>query len=924
MAMVFKWSQIEKVLQYEGLLDKLGHCYDFPTEVRQYLHEWLEEQQWHLLDPDNRAHEPRAQELLQKTIANLHRKYQELNGINYVLHRTRLMDAATTFQNKYSNCPCEFVRMMKQSLEKESWLLEKIQKAPKRRQAGETSSPETSGVKQPRHGCSPSVSPLHSSLHEDAKDGMEAQMVKSEPSVMKEGIPEMLHKIQAAKQRMESLKPRIQDYGELSKCWHAVKEHLQQMSEKIWTLESQLQSLQAVPAAVFEDGSGGGGGEGAGTGAGAGATFPPQGHQFQQQLLGEWQESQRVLRELMARQEVLDSHLQEQCLLRNELAALYGDTVPVLQRLQQTVVEEKTLHWRQQQQRQSNGHQQCEPAAVTLEQLQFWYESLAEVLILMHEQIQQVDPPHLAPKDPMAGHQEFLSPHLKTVQCLLISLVYSSFIVERQPDQVVLEGSRVDATTRLLVARKLNLPTPLPKVTVSALSEDQARQWTRDPSLAGQQTTSVVLKDDEAAMEFVRIGGGAGGAGGTTPTTSTSSSSSSSSPSPPHWPLSPTTPFLSSSQQLLPQESLCANFHLQLVSIGIKSRRGQERVTKQKFCFRFKTSFPIVQGINLELQVLSLPVVLISHTNQKCQALATVLWDNAFSVPKREPFEVPINVSWTQLQEELSIRCEKMTGRGLTASHLQFLSEKIFQLPGGDSYKTEVSFGQFCERALPDHNHGSGKKEKEKKDKVKKEKTNRRCTFWDWLYDAFRMIEKHLKEPWQKGYVEGFVSKAKAEKMLLCQEEGTFLLRFSDSKCGAISIAVVEKSNNGSLVVTHIEPMKLDKINFADKIKGRNKLVYLYPDIPKDHAFSEYYTPPTALGYSYKPYDHLNMEPASSLPEELAGLDISEIQSLVEEIHVPSSPVLDSEIRAMVGAKWEEEKERHDPMDNHVFAENNG
>lgn len=33
------------------------------------------------------------------------------------------------------------------------------------------------------------------------------------------------------------------------------------------------------------------------------------------------------------------------------------------------------------------------------------------------------------------------------------------------------------------------------------------------------------------------------------------------------------------------------------------------------------------------LQTLSLPVVVTVHGNQECNALATVLWDNAFSEP---------------------------------------------------------------------------------------------------------------------------------------------------------------------------------------------------------------------------------------------------------------------------------------------------
>ena len=54
------------------------------------------------------------------------------------------------------------------------------------------------------------------------------------------------------------------------------------------------------------------------------------------------------------------------------------------------------------------------------------------------------------------------------------------------------------------------------------------------------------------------------------------------------------------------------------------------------------------------------------------------------------------------------------------------------------------------------------------------------------------LTQQHLEDLWKKGYVMGFVAKAKAESLLLQQPPGTFLLRFSDSKIGGVSIAYLK------------------------------------------------------------------------------------------------------------------------------------
>ena len=61
-------------------------------------------------------------------------------------------------------------------------------------------------------------------------------------------------------------------------------------------------------------------------------------------------------------------------------------------------------------------------------------------------------------------------------------------------------------------------------------------------------------------------------------------------------------------------------------------------------------------------------------------------------------------------------------------------------------------------------------------------------TFWEWFHSMLSLTLQHMEELWKKGYVMGFFAKAKVESLLYQQPPGTFLLRFSDSMIGGVSI----------------------------------------------------------------------------------------------------------------------------------------
>lgn len=80
-----------------------------------------------------------------------------------------------------------------------------------------------------------------------------------------------------------------------------------------------------------------------------------------------------------------------------------------------------------------------------------------------------------------------------------------------------------------------------------------------------------------------------------------------------------------------------------------------------------------------------------------------------------------------------------------------------------------LTWGQFCKEPL----------------------TERNFTFWEWFYAVMKLTREHLRGPWIDGYIIGFVRKKQTEEMLQSCTNGTFLLRFSDSELGGVTIAWV-------------------------------------------------------------------------------------------------------------------------------------
>ncbi|XP_050556651.1 signal transducer and activator of transcription 5B-like isoform X13 [Spodoptera frugiperda] len=464
-----------------------------------------------------------------------------------------------------------------------------------------------------------------------------------------------------------------------------------------------------------------------------------------------------------------------------ELVDHMKENIANLRQLQSQVLDEELIKWKREQQLSGNGV----PMQSNLNTIQEWCELLADLIWTTRQQvinvarintktIVELRQPHLA---------EMLDEMSKQVTGLLSTLVTSTFVIEKQPPQVMKTNTRFTATVRLLVGGQLNVYMTPPRVNVVIISEQQAQLLLKSETQAGKGKQPVECGDilnNSGSMEY-----------------------------------QPTSRQLSVSFR-----------NMQLRKIKRAEKKGTESVMDEKLTLLFQSQFNVGGGeLVFQVWTLSLPVVVIVHGNQEPHGWATVTWDNAFSPPGRVPFAVPDKVTWGQLAETLRIKFCSATGGDLSEDNLRFLAEKIFRtslpLNNIELNAMPVSWTQFCKDALPERNF----------------------TFWEWFYMVVKVTRDYLRTLWCDHLIMGFIQKKQAEEMLSKCPAGTFLLRFSDSELGGITIAWVGEGNE----VFSLQPFTSRDLmlrSLADRVLDLTQLQFLYPNIAKDDVFSKYYTKP--------------------------------------------------------------------------------
>uniref|UniRef100_A0A8C4NUH4 Signal transducer and activator of transcription n=1 Tax=Dicentrarchus labrax TaxID=13489 RepID=A0A8C4NUH4_DICLA len=428
---------------------------------------------------------------------------------------------------------------------------------------------------------------------------------------------------------------------------------------------------------------------------------------------------------------------------RLDLSEQHQKTLALLRKQQTLILDEELIQWKRRQQLAGNGG----PHEGGLDVLQSWCEKLADLIWQNRQQIRRCE--HLTQQLPLPGPMEELLSKLNAdITDIISALVTSTFIIEKQPPQVLKTQTKFAATVRLLVGGKLNVHMNPPQVKAVIVSEQQAKALLKNESTHSESSGEIL--NNNCVMEYHQATG-----------------------------------------------TLSAHFrNMSLKRIKRSDRRGAESVTEEKFTVLFESQFSV--GGN----------------------------ELVFHVKGRVPFIVPDKVLWPQLCEALDMKykAEMHSGRGLSEDNLVFLAQKAFTSSSNnpeDYRNMTISWAQFNRESLPGRNF----------------------TFWQWFDGVVELMKKHLKPHWNDGAILGFVNKQQAQDMLLSKPNGTFLLRFSDSEIGGITIAW----NKYDRLVWNLLPYTTKDFSIrslADRISDLNHLLFLYPNRLKDEVFAKYYTPP--------------------------------------------------------------------------------
>ncbi|XP_065053259.1 signal transducer and activator of transcription 5B-like isoform X1 [Rhopilema esculentum] len=440
-----------------------------------------------------------------------------------------------------------------------------------------------------------------------------------------------------------------------------------------------------------------------------------------------------------------------------------------IEQVSQKVYQELFL-WRMNQQKSLSGGDKPDP----LDELQNWFEALTDTLWSMYQLCTQFKLlfdalPIIRNGDERDKTERVLADAVSS----LTKLIQRSFIVDKQPPQVLKTQTKFQASVRLLVGTKLNLQLNCPEVVTTILSEKQAKELCHGKTIEDTGSCGEIL-NNRSVMEY--------------------------------------------DQQL---NALHADFkNLSLKKIKRQDRKGQESVLEAKSCLVFSAAITI-GGEKLPVMCMSVPVVVVVHGNQGPNSEATIFWDNFFSNPDREPFEVPEEVDWDEMSFALNARWAMTTECDLKEEHLEYLGSKLFQnCEKSQSSRKKVSWHAFNKEPLKGRNF----------------------TFWEWFHSGMEVVKRHLKDHWKEGYLE-FMSREEARKKLNDMCVGTFIIRFSDGEVGGVSIAWVIEKEGGGADIWNVQPWTTKDFNIrslADRIFDLDLLKYVYPGVEKEHAFGKF------------------------------------------------------------------------------------
>ncbi|XP_030008847.1 signal transducer and activator of transcription 1a isoform X3 [Sphaeramia orbicularis] len=517
---------------------------------------------------------------------------------------------------------------------------------------------------------------------------------------------------------------------------------------------------------------------------------------------------------------------------RQDVVVQLVEVLNVTQALMSDLISEELPEWKQRQQIACIGG----PPNACVDQLQTWFTAAAETLqqVRQHlKKLQELEQKFTYDNDPITQKKAFLESRALD---LLKNLLSNSLVVERQPcmpthpQRPLVLKTGVQFTVKLRFLVKLQEFNYQLKVKVVFDKDVTEKKGFRKFNILGTNTKVMNMEESNG--------------------------------------------------------SLAAEFrHLQLKEqkvTGNRTNEGPLIVTEELHSLSFESELQVNQsGLDIKLEALSLPVVVISNVCQLPSGWASILWYNMLTTePKNLKFFLsPPQAKWSQLSDVLSWQFSSITKRGLNQEQLNMLADKLLGSKAQRNPEGQIPWTKFC----------------------KQQSANEKAfPFWLWIEGILDLIKRHLLSLWNDGSIMGFISKEREKALLSDKCPGTFLLRFSESsREGAITFTWIEHDMYNKPVFHSVEPYtkkELSAVSLPDIIRTykvmaaenipENPLRFLYPNIPKDKAFGKYYPKPSETP---EPMDVENTEKTGYMKTEL--ISVSEVHpSRLQDNMMPMSP----------------------------------
>uniref|UniRef100_A0A674F6V9 Signal transducer and activator of transcription n=1 Tax=Salmo trutta TaxID=8032 RepID=A0A674F6V9_SALTR len=466
-----------------------------------------------------------------------------------------------------------------------------------------------------------------------------------------------------------------------------------------------------------------------------------------------------------------------------EVVGQLAEVLNMAEAVQSDLISEELAEWKKRQQISCIGG----PPNACLDQLQNWFTAVAESLQQVRQQLkelQELEQKYTYDNDPIKQQKGFLEGRALS---LFRNLLEHSLVVERQPcmpthpQRPLVLKTQVQFTVKLRFLVKLQEFNYQLKVKALFDKDVTEKKGFRKFNILGTNTKVMNMEESNGSLaaEF---------------------------------------------RHLVTLMCYCL----------IMLFQGPLIVTEELHCICFESELN-QSGLELKLETISLPIVVISNVSQLPSGWASILWYNMLtSEPKNLKFFLsPPAASWGQLSEVLSWQFSSVTKRGLNEEQLGMLADKLLGQKAQRNPEGLIPWTKFC-----------------------KSLSEKSFPFWLWIEAILDLIKRHLLSLWNDGCILGFVSKEREKALLTGKCPGTFLLRFSESsRDGAITFTWVEHDQYGESPVFHaVEPYtkkELSAVSLPDIIRTykvmaaenipENPLRFLYPDIPKDKSFGKYY-----------------------------------------------------------------------------------